>query len=73
MLKSGSYHTKAGSTMQISGKHSGISEVDFDWVEEDACVDCEVQAYDRDGYLIWSCDYCGGGSALLIRDKGEVK
>jgi len=41
MIPAGTYQTKGGSTVTISGKHGGIVEVEFDWVEEDgACVDC---------------------------------
>ena len=43
--------------------------VDFDWLEEGGCIDCEVDTdamrvnnfYD----LIWRCGLCGGGSAPL--------
>jgi len=52
--------------MVISGKHGGISEVLFDWFEEDACIECQAEAYDQDGYLVWHCDYCGGGRAKLF-------
>jgi hypothetical protein len=53
----GKYVTKAGSTMVICGKHGGISEVEFDWLEEDgqcnghSCLDCVVNAYDDEGFL----------------------
>jgi len=57
--------------MVISGKHGGISTVEFDWVEEDACVECQVESYDIDGYLVWHCDYCGGGKAKLMRENDE--
>ena len=49
--------------MTISGKHGGISRVLFDWVEEGGCCDCHAEPYDDDGWLIWRCDECGGGSA----------
>ncbi len=72
MLPIGKYRTKAGSTMTISGKHGGISDVSFDWVEEDnACVDCQPDPYDEDGYLTWNCDHCDGGSAKLERIPDE--
>jgi hypothetical protein len=51
--------------MTISGKHGGISEVEFDWFEEDACLDCIPAPYDDDGYLVWTCPVCGGGKAKL--------
>ena len=59
--------------MEISGKHGGVSEVEFDWLEEDAaCIDCEVNAYDEDGYLVWRCHRCSGGSAKLFA-TGQAK
>ena len=64
-LPNGKYRTKRGSTVTISGKHGGISRVDFDWCEEDACIDCEPRAYDTDGHLVWDCEICGGGMAKL--------
>ena len=33
-LPNGIYRTAAGSTVTISGKYSGISAVEFDWLEE---------------------------------------
>lgn len=63
MLPPGKYKTKSGSEMVISGKHGGISRVDFDWLEEGGCLDCVPEPYDVDGMLVWSCDYCGGGAA----------
>ena len=65
-LPNGVYKTEKGSTLTISGKHSGIVILSFDWLEEDACVDCEVSPYPEDGFLVWNCEYCGGGSAELI-------
>ena len=66
-MKNGIYKTEKGSVVEISGKHSGISCVEFDWLEEGGCCDCQVEAYPTDdGYLIWHCDKCGGGSAKLI-------
>lgn len=69
-LKNGTYKTKSGSRVTISGKHSGISRVNFDWFEEDACFDCEVSAYPEEietgvYALIWTCEICGGGHAEL--------
>lgn len=68
-LPNGKYHTKAGSRVEIFGKYSGSWRASFDWVEEEnACFDCEVSDV-YDGYLTWSCDVCGGGSAELLPDK----
>lgn len=36
MLPNGHYKTEHGSEMWISGKHGGISRVEFDWLDEDA-------------------------------------
>jgi len=65
-LPNGHYRTAAGSEMWISGEHGGISEVSFDWLEEGACLDCRVSAYDIDGMLIWECEECEGGRAELF-------
>ena len=70
-MKNGQYKTAAGSTMTISGKHGGISTVDFDWLEEEACIECQPEPYDADGYLVWQCDYCGGGKAKLSSCRQE--
>lgn len=68
MLPPGKYRTKAGSTMVISGKHGGVSEVDFDWFEEEgACLDCKPQAYDDDGFLVWFCSEHESGRAQLFK------
>lgn len=66
----GTYKTKAGSIVRISGKYSGITEVDFDWLEEEACIECQPDPYPEwDGnnlVLTWHCEYCGGGKAVLF-------
>lgn len=45
------------------------SRIDFDWVEEGGCIDCEVDvdATRSSGFnrLVWICSECGGGSAPL--------
>lgn len=70
-LPNGAYETAAGSTMKISGEHGGISRVEFDWLEEGACPECQMNVYEIDGYLTWSCRECGGGRAALIK-TGEA-
>ncbi len=70
-MENGKYKTANGSTVEISGKHSGISRVSFYWFEEDACVDCVVEPYPEefgkyDFRLVWRCD-CGGGNAKLTK------
>lgn len=65
-LPNGTYRTKAGSEVRISGKHSGVASIDFDWFEEaGACCDCQPSPYPLEGRLEWSCDVCGGGFAEL--------
>jgi hypothetical protein len=64
-LPNGLYKTAAGSTLRVFGKHGGCFHVDFDWLEEGGCIDCSVSPCPDDGYMIWSCDYCGGGHAKL--------
>lgn len=64
-LPNGHYRTAAGSQMWISGDHGGRSVVEFDWVEEGACCDCQAQPYEVDGMLTWHCDECDGGCAQL--------
>ena len=71
-MQNGRYETENGSVMVISGEHGGESRIVFDWVEEDACCDCEVEAYDVDGYLVWHCEVCGGGKAELKKTPEPV-
>lgn len=71
-MECGLYRTEAGSEVEITGGHCGISEISFEWFEEDnACDCCEVHAYpDWNGgawELIWTCELCGGGSAVLTK------
>ena len=72
MLAKGKYKTKNGSIMTISGQYGGISRVDFNWFDEDnACCDCQPEAYDDEGYLVWYCGICGGGKAKLVEIKSQ--
>jgi len=49
MLPNGHDRTKAGSTREVAGKHSGIFERSFDWLEKrDASFDCVVERYPED-------------------------
>lgn len=66
-LPNGKYRTERGSLMEISGQHGGISRVEFDWLEEDACADCRVDAYPIHDYMVWDCEACGGGRAKLFQ------
>ena len=76
-LTNGHYRTKAGSTVEVFGQHSGCFRVSFDWLEEpNACCDCYVTPEPEDWgdgthRLTWSCDFCGGGSAVLLPDSAE--
>ena len=76
-LENGTYRTKAGSTVTLSGTHGGIASAVFDWLEEDgACCDCQCDPYPEhwgnDEYgnpefrLTWFCGVCDGGSARLM-------
>ena len=70
-LRNGKFKTKAGSLVTITGRYGGIAEVDFDWFEEDACIDCEPDPYPEwpgEAWILrWHCDFCGGGKAELFR------
>jgi hypothetical protein len=48
-LPNGHYRTRAGSTVEVNGEHSGCVRVVFDWFEEPAaCCDCVVEPYPED-------------------------
>jgi len=73
-MNNGKYKTEAGSTVIISGKYSGVSEIEFDWYEEKACADCKPEPYPEefnpdDWRLVWYCDFCNGGNAKLKETK----
>ena len=64
------YRTDAGSRVEISGAHRGISVIEWDWFEEGACPEARPVAdvSDRaEPILIWSCECCGAGHARLKR------
>jgi hypothetical protein len=73
-LPNGHYRTEAGSTVEVYGKHSGSVRVSFDWLEErGACCDCQVDPYPEhwgggEYRLMWHCEDCDGGSAVLEPD-----
>ena len=68
-LQPGGYVTDAGSEVRIGGKHGGKVEIDFDWFEEDACL--EAEPWVQDGELMWCCSCCDedgeSHSARLVR------
>lgn len=72
-MTDGKYHTTAGSEVTI--RHGRLAEWSFDWFEEDhACCECVPYAVDeQDGqpYLVWACNDCPGGSALLLPGEAE--
>lgn len=63
-LFNGSYRTQSGSTVTIRGEHGGRHDIDFDWLEERACIEAHPAV--EDGRLVWSCSCCadGGGAPL---------
>lgn len=64
-LPDGKYMTAGGSTVTLSNNGTR-SVVDFDWSNEDACIECEVYNYPDDDFLVWYCESCCGGLALLV-------
>ena len=69
-MKAGTYKTKSGSHVTISG--DGIIAIVFDWFEEDACCDCVVQTDVRNNVLYWGCEHCGGGFANLTLEASDA-
>lgn len=65
-MNCGKYKTENGSTVTITGKHCGIVTIQFDWLEEGGCIDCEPSTDVNEDVLYWSCDYCGGGQVRHI-------
>lgn len=61
MLPCGEYRTTAGSVVTVTGAHCGIVRIEFDWLEEGGCIDCEPEPYPVDGDLLWHCNECGIG------------
>ena len=63
------YVTAAGSTLEITGRFNGVANLWFDRIEEEACFDCRPDPYpdeyDGQKWLVWRCEECGGGRALL--------
>ena len=63
------YRTERGSRVEISGKHRGISVIDFDWFEEGACIEAHPTSEvsnPSDAWLYWHCECCGCGQAKLM-------
>jgi len=69
-MKNGTYKTKAGSIVTVSGMHNGSFDVEFDWLEEGGCIECIHHVDHLEEALVWDCEYCEGGSAKLYRQEG---
>ena len=70
-LSNGTYRTAAGSRVTVAGKHGGEFTVDFDWLEEGGCIECEVDPVPEeygpgDFRLMWRCAYHDSGNSKLI-------
>ena len=77
-LKNGFYKTESGSEVKISGRHSGICRIYFNWFKEDTCEYCHVNTYPEEietgvFALIWTCENCGGGHAELSEANQDQK
>lgn len=69
------YRTAAGSIVEISGEHRGISTIYFDWFEEGACIEAHPTAdvTDKmDPRLSWQCDCCGYGETPLQPEQPDA-
>ena len=64
-LQNGIYRTEAGSIVTVSGDHSGRFAIEFDWLEEGACIDATPMVEEDE--LHWACDQdcqCSGHATL---------
>jgi hypothetical protein len=53
------YRSENGSEVRISGKHWGVVEIEFDWFEEEGCIEADP-TFDQDDLSILAvCDCCG--------------
>lgn len=68
-MKNGQYVTLGGSTLTVRGDHSGIFDLEFDWVEEMACPECEPRVEPDEDFLVWDCEECGGGSSRWLSES----
>jgi len=62
-IENGIYRTAAGSTIRVSGKHGGEISIDFEWLDEGGCIECAPYFEPSELLFVWSCEWCGGGSA----------
>lgn len=58
-----------GSKVTISGEHSGIVTIEFDWLEAGACIDCVPEVNRNERLLKWTCSEHEGGSAELFDEE----
>jgi hypothetical protein len=58
------YKTANGSVVRIYD--SGRIDIEFDWFEESACVDCEPYVDDSVLILKWDCDICCNANSVLL-------
>ena len=56
------YKTKSGSTAKVYRK---TVHIDFDWMGEGACLDCNPYFDEKEILLEWNCVFCDGGKAEL--------
>ena len=52
--------SEKGSTVTVSGKHGGVFDIDWDWFEEDACIESHP-TFNKDfeePAIVASCDCC---------------
>jgi hypothetical protein len=68
-LAPGAYRTPKGSDVRVGGRHGNCLEIEFDWFEEDACI--EAEAWVQDGELVWECCCCGVFSAPLTKVESD--
>jgi hypothetical protein len=71
-LFNGIYYTRAGSRLEVSGKHGGRFSLEFDWMEEPgACIDCvpdpEPEEFGPEDFrIVWRCALHSSGNAQLL-------
>jgi len=59
------YISEKGSMVREFGKHLGSFEIDFDWLEEGACVE-SVPYWERDDKcIIAACDCCPDNTLVV--------
>lgn len=59
------FRTKKGSIVTVQGNR--VTTGEFNWLEEDACIDCVPVVSPDFDMLTWECSECGGGAAELYQ------